>query len=239
MNFQSVRAEKDTAMRRYDIQRNLKTFVRISTLFSLLVLCFSWSCPWIPAALDIAGEFFRTIKSVLYQRQYGFLLVNTLALAIYFSNHKNVDVAQPDLYDEYVSESAAANLHLPESETKIAVVNPNSSSPVGTRRSKLVVVTECSASVKCREIEVTETGRSYRRSQSESFERRTVAVRRELRRSETEMAVGRQSMEEMSSEEFRIIVESFIAKKKRDLKEEDIHNLVRSRSYSHPGVAEP
>lgn len=245
MDFDSVRAEKEEAMRNYNRQRNLKTFVRIATLFSLLVLLFSWSSPLIiPAAVEIAGEFFLSFKSVLYQRQYVFLLTNALVLAIYSLNHKNDDVAQPDLYDEYVSKSAssAANLHSPQSEMKTAVVNLNSGSPVkkaGNMTSALVVLTECSSPVTQPEIQVTKTGRLYRRSQSESFESRKVAMPGELRRSETEngreMVVGRQSMEEMSSEEFRIIVESFIAKKKKDLREEDIKNI----THSHSGVGEP
>ncbi|KAF5740784.1 hypothetical protein HS088_TW11G00863 [Tripterygium wilfordii] len=213
MDFDSVRAEKEDANK----QRKLKTFVSMAALFSLLVLIFSCSSPH-------AGELFRTLKSVLYQRQYVFLLMNVLVLAIYFSNHKNADVARPDLYDEYVSKSTAA------AEMKSAVLNRNSGSPVkkiGNTTRALDVFAERSAPA---------TGRRYRRSQSESFERRTVELQRELRRSETEN--GRRSMEEMSSEEFRNIVESFIAKKKKDLREEDI-KITDSHPHSQSGVPEP
>lgn len=172
----------------------------------------------------------------------------------------NDSVSQPDLYDQYVSFSSSCRRRRTVNEDKQLIVFSPAAAEVqpdeNTFQNKQIVHSEnadCAPAEKnpVSELAVTETckadseeKKSFRRTRSEKYsvENMKMSHRRELRRSGTEngreMVVAggrtltRKSMQEMNSEEFRLTIESFIASKRKILRDENFAVLMEEKDSS-------
>ncbi|OMO75219.1 hypothetical protein COLO4_26261 [Corchorus olitorius] len=267
--FDNVKAEKEDALWRYNMERKLRNIgLNFCGVFSVLFLL-SWSFfpTLIPDTLGVAEDFLRRFVSTFNKPLFTFILLNFIILVVYvLSNQKQTQkqITNPDIYDEYVSSrrsiptSAAFVPYSPPPEETVVdkqivlVENAVAVSPVNKQRPTVETVTETKRSlspVKEQPTMITAVNtkpnkpvvsstteefiiktKEYRRSRSMISEPRNQRPHREFRRSET--AIGRElvvsdrepprkSMDEMSSEEFQSIIESFIAERKKTLLQEN------------------
>ncbi|KAF2324606.1 hypothetical protein GH714_015580 [Hevea brasiliensis] len=246
--FDIVKAEKADAMRRYKRERIYRFSLPLAGAFTLLFCSFSW-LPVVhemaKAYLSVLNHHllvFLLINAMV-------LVIYHLSAAA--AGGKNDSASQPDLYDQYVSFSFSPSSRrrtTAEGEKQLVVVSPAAvevQPDENTFHNKQIVHYEnanCAPVEKnpVNELAVTETykadsdeTKSFRRTRSEKYaiEKIKRSQRRELRRSGTEngreMVVAggrtltRKSMQEMNSEEFRHTIESFIASKRKILRDEN------------------
>ncbi|KAJ4701977.1 tRNA-methyltransferase non-catalytic subunit trm6MTase subunit [Melia azedarach] len=248
--FNSIKAEKAEAMRRYNRHKRLKNFFFFAEVFAALVVL-SWSSyTYIPAAAEMAGRFLRHYVAVLAKPLYVFISINILIILISFLPSQKP--TKPDFYDEYVTITTNNNNsgnvprrtfttadHSPTPEDTvvdkqiICVYNAVKNSPVEKNLVCASRLKDCEAkqAVLCpiqqKKIEAATETKKYTRTRSERLDREN---QRELRRSETaikrEVAARRScEMDDLSSEEFRMTIETFIAAKKKTLIRENTLDL--------------
>ncbi|KAE8675256.1 CYP722 protein [Hibiscus syriacus] len=243
--FDNVKAEKEDALWNYNMEGNLRiglSFVGILLVLFLLSLFLLPSL--IPPTVEIAGDFRRYLVFTYDKPLFIFILVNIIILAVYVLSKKS-QIQEPtagsDIYDKYVSSrrsvppSSVDSAALATDETTVdkkTILVKNAAALVSqVKQQRTITETKCSVSADKQQPTENRTDpsevikqREYLRSRSmvsESLIQRT----REFRRSETAMISGelmisgteppRKSMDEMSSEEFRWIIDSFIAEKKK------------------------
>ncbi|CAA7042641.1 unnamed protein product [Microthlaspi erraticum] len=231
-----VEAEKAEAMRRYNSRRSFRYVLRGVALASL---CYLWF-PTVAISLQTAGDcLYRTAVVVLTNRSVVFVFANLIvALIFVLSRDRDDDESSsvstaPDLYDRYTSFSAvnvtasAEKLEDDERSCSTAVPDQNTTSSAITvtasadekvedyTMKQIVpaffpeVVVEAAVSTDVKGI--------YRRTKSEvKKESRFRPVAMEYRRTES----ANSALERLSSEEFRLKVETFIMEKKRSLVQE-------------------
>ncbi|KAK3231657.1 hypothetical protein Dsin_003538 [Dipteronia sinensis] len=264
-DFNNVKAEKVEAMRLYNQQKKLKSFLFLFEVFLGLALLFWYSTYFVPVAADVARDFLRRIAVVFERSLYVFLVINVLVVVIYvFSVEKPT---KPDVYDEYVSittttvsgqivssssssAAAAATVESPPPEESVntvsdrqivcvdnAVHNPPANQSVIRAKTATAAAGTAYRDRESRQSRfgaVTTETKTYRRTRSEMYVKDNRP--RELRRSETSLsaaAVGRDStrrassaaMDDLSSEDFRMTIETFIAAKKKSLIRENTLDL--------------
>lgn len=239
--FYSVKAEKHLAMRKYRNQKKLKWFFEACVALFLLMQ----SSTWFPIVSDFSGKLFQEMISVFKSHLFIFALFNVILLAVYVLSGRfpkpKVDVgSEPDLYDEFVTNSElsrripagdfspAQDNSRPSAETVLSenagsVCNRNDAKPNGSVCTEKEEEEEKKALVEKR----------YQRTQSVRFEERNEIVdrsRKDFRRSCTDIcrkltcsreeataaavAVEASSVNRMSNEEFNRTIEAFIAAKK-------------------------
>ncbi|KAJ0087311.1 hypothetical protein Patl1_09183 [Pistacia atlantica] len=244
-NFNNVKAEKAEAMRRYNRQKKLKSFRFLLEVVAAMALL-SWSFyTYIPVATEMAKDFLSQPVAVFDRSLFVLVIVNVLILLIFVSSSQTPE--KSDFYDEYVNittnvprRSVPAAEQSPElkettlSDKQIVCVdnavncqvdkNATDSEP----KEKHVI-----SPVRCSTVDAVSEPKRYRRSRSERLEQEK---RRELRRSKTVVnreMVGEKSeparrssaMDDLSSEEFRMTIETFIASKKKTLIQENTLDL--------------
>ncbi|KAK8580885.1 hypothetical protein V6N13_143943 [Hibiscus sabdariffa] len=252
----NVKAEKEDALWRYNMERNL-SFVG----FLLVLFLLSWSLlpTLIPHTVQISGDFRRYLVSTFNKPLFTFILVNIIILAVYVLSNQNQNqnqnqiqkpTASTDIYDQYVSSrpsvpksivAPATNETMVDKEIILVENAAALVSPVKQQRetSGRDTITETKPSISPFKQQPTENRtaptevikrKEYGRSRSMVSESRNQRTR-DFRRSETamisrELVVSgaeppRKSMDEMSSEEFRTIIDTFIAEKKKTLMQEN------------------
>ncbi|XP_021285293.1 uncharacterized protein LOC110417329 [Herrania umbratica] len=269
--FDNVKAEKEDALWRYNMERKLRMGLRLCGFcLALFLLLWSWFPTLIPDTVEVAGDYGRCFVSTFNKPLFTFILVNIIILAVYILSSQKQSQKQtscPDLYDEYVGSrrsnptsvvAAAYNSPVAEEtmvDKKIILVeNALALSPVKQQPTTVDTVTETKRSpspakqttmirtaVKKTKPAVSATPeaktKEYRRTRSMVSESRNQ-LPREFLRSDT--AIGRElvvsggdpprkSMDEMSSEEFQSIVDSFIAERKRTLLQENTAHYTRRK----------
>ncbi|KAL4274068.1 hypothetical protein GQ457_13G019780 [Hibiscus cannabinus] len=235
-DFDHVKAEKEDALWRYNLDRKLRFGLRF---FGFLLLLFLLSWPFFPTlvlhAVQAAGDFRRSFVSAFNKPLFTFIVVNIIIVAVYILSGPKKNRRQStsnDIYDEYVTfhRSTPAST---VSNSPVMVENAVAVSQVKPKKQQQPTESRTMAKTKA-EVSPTEVKpKQYRRTRSMVSGYRQERRRdREFRRSETdvrsrESAVSaieppRKSMEEMSSEEFRLIIDSFIAERKKSLIQENI-----------------
>ncbi|PPR86297.1 hypothetical protein GOBAR_AA34396 [Gossypium barbadense] len=222
--FDNVKAEKEDALWRYNMERKLMIGFRLIgfllVLFLLLWLCF-------PTIVESADHFRLRFVSAFNKPLFTFIIVNIIILAVYaLSNQKRThkQSTRNNIYDEYVSSyrsipaiSAVVTANVsdfPVTEVSrvdkriVLVENAVAASPVKQRAKIIDTITE------------KRVLREFRRSE-------TAVSSREMVMSSIEPA--RKSMEEMSSEEFQLIIDSFIAERRKTLMQENIGHYSRRK----------
>ncbi|KAJ8772648.1 hypothetical protein K2173_027825 [Erythroxylum novogranatense] len=248
--FDKVKAEKADALRRYKIKRSFTLCLRVTGALVFL----SWSFMSIP---DILGFAYSCVP-LLRAEFCVFVLVNVIVLLVYRSsiNGGHDDGFQPDLYDQYLScsrsssSSSSSSFYLLLDGTQPAALKLQVKRTV---RSKSVDYAPLAKNM-TRELSVRNTkplpekeAKQFSRTRSELSVSTEKRIRqRKLRPSETEnerhlvvdedYREARKSMEEMNSEEFRQTIESFIAKKKKILMDEN-HALMSEATGEHKVIA--
>ena len=259
--FVNVKAEKEDALWRYNMEKKLRIGLRLTgILLALFLLSCSWFPTLIPDTVEVAGDFGRRFVSTFNKPLFTFVLVNIIVLVVSILSSQKPTQKQTNssnIYYEYVSSSrsiptatsAVANATLTTEETMVdkqivLVENAVSLSPVKQPQTTVDTVTETKISLSPVEqpttirtvtkikpdVSSTEVKqKEYRRTRSMVSESRNQR-HREFRRSETainkELVISgreppRKSMDEMSSEEFQLKIDSFIAEKKKTLIQEN------------------
>ncbi|XVF36068.1 hypothetical protein REPUB_Repub19eG0026400 [Reevesia pubescens] len=127
--FDNVKAEKEDALWRYDMERKLRIGFRFIGFFVVLFLL-SWS--WFPSLINdtvaVAGDFRRCFISTFNKPLFTFVVVNIIIVVVYFLSKQKQTQKQsttPDIYDEYVScgrsipKSAVATATTTKEETTV------------------------------------------------------------------------------------------------------------------------
>ncbi|XP_008800739.2 uncharacterized protein LOC103715017 [Phoenix dactylifera] len=216
-----VKAEKETAMRRYRRLRKIAKLFRLLEAFAAL-LFLSWSSARLPAAARFSGYFLRRLAAVILSPRFVFLLGNAIVLVLFAKSRQlssSADDSDGGLYDQFL-----------ESRRRIGFSPPP---PRTTPASPEEVVFEDKAV--CMET------RPCRRSGSERIVRRRKSLERrrkslELRRAESDVGpkgekppqppptAAKEEWETSTddAEEFRRTIEAFIAKQTRFHREESM-----------------
>lgn len=203
-----IKAEKEIAMRRFRRVRRIGQLLRYIEAAAALIL-FSYSSTHISAAARNSGEFLRQAASILISPRFVFFLGNAIVLVLLKSGN-------------FSSESASTGTGLSSVYSDMSFSPPPIFGTVAEERK-----TVCEANPACR------------RSRSEKFERRREEGK--LRRAETLCSGGGKAWtmvahdkggataqdrvgaeEEVDAEEFRRIIEEFIAKQQRFQREESL-----------------
>ncbi|KAH9758794.1 tRNA-methyltransferase non-catalytic subunit trm6MTase subunit [Citrus sinensis] len=209
--FNNVKAEKAKAMRNFNRQKILKKL----EVFTALALMAWSSYNYIPVAVKISADFLRHNVAVFGQPLYVFIAVNMLIVIISVLSLQKP--AKQDFYKEYVSitnrSSTATSAKddqkpAPEvtvSDNQIACVDNVVNSPVEAKAAAPVPLEDCELPKRA----VSAVG--------------TVTEAKEYRRTRSERRSS--EMDDLSSEEFRMTIETFIASKRKTLIEENTLDL--------------
>ncbi|KAK1281118.1 hypothetical protein QJS04_geneDACA023159 [Acorus gramineus] len=198
-DFDTVKAEKAIAMRRYRRLQKLRNLFRAAELLSAVILL-SWFSARLPFVLRISGDYLRRLSAVLVSPRFVFLLGNAIVLTLFAkSGHLNSSEAAGagDLYSEFINRQKP------------------SPPPPAAAPEEIVYHDKgvCEESVSPGAADnVKESRKDLRRSETE-IGRKAASVERE---EEEEAVVG------MSNEEFRRKIEAFIAKQIKFQRDESL-----------------
>lgn len=235
--FNNVKAEKAQAIRNYNLQ---KIFQKLEVFTALALLAWS-SYNYTPVAVKISADFVGHNAAVFGQPLYVFIAINMLIVIISVLSFQKP--AKQDIYKEYVSitnrsstTTSATDERQPGpevtvSDNQIARVDNVVNSPVEAEA--VAAIPPEDGEVPKRAVGTVTEVKQYRRTRSERLDRKGSS-RGLLTRSETlikradQVNEGRRSsemMDDLSSEEFRMTIETFIASKKKRLIEENTLDL--------------
>ncbi|KAK1325987.1 hypothetical protein QJS10_CPA01g01209 [Acorus calamus] len=213
--FDSVKAEKSTALKRYRRIQKLRNVFRAAELLSA-VFFFSWFSARIPFAVRISGDYLRRFSAVLVSPRFVFLLGNAIVLTLFAKSGQictstsasdSGDSGDRDFYGEFVnSQKSAAPEEVVYHDKGVC---EESVSPVPDRK------------------------HPYGRSMSEgaSADHLKEACRELGRKAETEAEMEEEEAEVgMSNEEFRRTIEAFIEKKQINFQREELMAVISTES---------
>lgn len=265
LEFDTVKAEKDAALWRYNIEKKLRIGLRfVGFLLALFLLFWSWFPMLIPDTIEVAGDLRRRFVSAFNKPLFTFVVVNIIIVSVYAlssqkQNQNKKTTNNPNIYDEYVSSSrsiptsaavASAGDQSVVDKQIVLIENAVALSPLKQQPTTVGAVTETKISLLPIPVKVTKTKPNvasavvkqseYQRTRSMVPESRNQRRRpKEFRRSETDIMSKdlvisgteppRKSMDEMSSEEFQSIIDSFIAEKKKTLMQENTAHYTRRK----------
>ncbi|KAH7520004.1 uncharacterized protein LOC107424669 [Ziziphus jujuba] len=251
-DFDNVKAEKASAMRKYNRLRSLAKVFRFAELFvALLVL--SWTFTRLPFAVKISGEYFRKLLTVIVSPLFVFILCNGIIVSLiaksgkFSGQNQSANSVEAELYEEITRNSSSSSertMSESESETQ-------SSATENIVYDDKQIISEVNTTTATQNEVETDTDsnpdsdhpKSYRRTQSEKFNREcSVKNHGELRRSETEKFVNITKsgedcppeklypQDKLSDDEFNRTVEAFIAKQLRFRRQESLSIVLPNQS---------
>lgn len=203
--------------------QNVLFIVKVST-----VLAFTGYCgyPTIINVLDGVDLWFGWFRLVLRNVFFIFIILNVLIGSIYFSFLNTTNKKKQDLYDEYIAAVPTVVRSSPETSSALMEVG-DYGGEYYNKSSYYETVPPCQAvntveESKCYERVVVETSsKSYRKTTSLEKKKKRSTV--EYRRTESERVLVKtaswrsHAMDELSSEEFRMKVETFITGYKKKM----------------------
>lgn len=225
LNFYNIKAEKANAILRYNQLRKIANLIRFIEILVVLVLL-SRLTFHVPVAVKNSGGFFRDFSGIFSSPRFVFVLGNIIVITLFaksgqFSGRDSGKrFSGDDLYDEFVKNSEKnQKVFFPgnvENRAQLSIKQSISENPA-------VVEKKCLD----QSLEI----KHYKRTNSEILER-TKKPNRVLKRSETEnfgkkiessekSNKGLYPEDAMSSEEFRLKVETFIARQQKFRMEEE------------------
>lgn len=229
-----VEAEKAEAMRRYNNRSSFRNILRLAAVASL---CYLWF-PTVVITLQTAGDWiYRAGAVFITDRSVVFVIANLIVALIFLlsgemNNESNIE-PESDLYGQYTSSSSSVIVTASASASVEKVVeDDDSNKQIVTASASGEKVVEDDDDDSNKQIvpafiteveddqanrEAVTTTRIYRRTKSET-KKEIIRPVMEYRRTESAKVVA---MERLSSEEFRLKVESFIMEKKRSLIQEN------------------
>ena len=204
----TIKVEKANAILRYRQLRRITNLFRLIEVCLVLILVSKFSLQ-LPIAMKISGEYFRDLSVTVISPRFVFVVGNAIVIILFvksgqFSGNNQAEkFDETQIYNEFVEKSDG---NMPE-----------------TSAGKETVVMV--------DTYTTYEARIYRRTQSENpIKQIPDKTRRELRRSVTEKCMKSASADsceknysedDLSNEEFRRIVEAFIARQQRFRREEE------------------
>ncbi|KAL5563036.1 hypothetical protein UlMin_032783 [Ulmus minor] len=216
INFYNIKAEKANAILRYNQLRKIANLFRFIEVLVVLILISRISIQ-LPHAVKNSGGYFRELSFFVVSPRFVFVLGNLIVIILFAKSGRfsGKRFSGDDIYEEFIKRSEKNQKIFPD-QIRIE----HSQKPI-TLENRLVDERKCDSS----EI------KSYTRSNSAILERPRKS-NRQLRRSETQKIEGNfQSGEKvekslypedaMSNEEFRLKIESFIARQQRFRIEEE------------------
>ncbi|KAJ7953038.1 tRNA-methyltransferase non-catalytic subunit trm6MTase subunit [Quillaja saponaria] len=257
-DFDNVKAEKASAMRRYNLLQTIaKLFRTVEICIAVVIL--SWIFTLLPLAVKISGEYARRLYGLIGSPLFVFIIGNAIIITLVAKSGlvngetSGSDNAETEIYEEFLKNSGGDATKSP-SETDnpsrepeefeyhdkqiISELNLNVTSHMLEDQAEIDTCT-----VKDRETEIDlDFPKVYRRTQSEKFKpNNTMESKRELRRSETEKFLNNANSghnppenlypeDNLSNEEFQRTIEDFIAKQMKFLREESLAIVVKSQS---------
>ncbi|KAG4214328.1 hypothetical protein ERO13_A01G114500v2 [Gossypium hirsutum] len=238
----NVKAEKEDALRRYNMERKLRLGLRyMGFLLVLFLISWSWFPPLIPHIIEVAGDLSQRYINTLNDLFFIFILMNIIILVVYILSTQKQSTSS-GIYDEYVCSHRSI---IPAEATvldKQIVVVENAVDVAETKR-PLSQIKQQPWSTKTKPA-ITSTDKvkqkEYRRTRSVVSESGKRRPRRVYRRSETaitgrELVVcsaesAREAIHEISNEEFQLKVDSFIAERRKALMQENIAHYTKCMS---------
>ncbi|XP_062076783.1 uncharacterized protein LOC133781727 [Humulus lupulus] len=225
INFYNIKAEKANAILRYNQLRKLANLFRLVEILVVVVLISRISFH-VPVAVKNSGGFLRDFSGILSSPRFVFVVGNVIVITLFvksgqFSGRDSgKKLSEYDLYDEFVKNSSEKNQKVIFREKFVEPVISSSAKPKHNAFEEDLVMVER----KCSEV------KNFQRSNSEIVVRPKKPNSRDLKRSETENfgkrieRSGDQIVrsnkdlypeDNMSSEEFKLKVEAFIARQQR------------------------
>ncbi|EPS74550.1 hypothetical protein M569_00213 [Genlisea aurea] len=197
LKFYDVGLEKRRAFARHSRIKRIAALFRFFE-FCLFLLLFSKYSPQISLLkFSFSGEYFRGVTLTLASPQFVFFVGNAIVVALLLGSAKTGG-KPTDFYDEYVSKSQSAH--------RIRINYPDKENESLTRSCPAKLPTPTPTPTQTETLEVR---RYLKRTRSGNFRKAAVDS-------------GKKSpAEEVSSEEFRRIVEAFIERQQRFLREEE------------------
>lgn len=211
INFYNIKAEKANAILRYNQLRKIANLFRFVEVLVVLILVSKLSLH-VPHAVKNSGGYVKDMTLVLISPRFVFVLGNVIVFTLFAkagqfsSQDSGKKFSENDLYDEFVKSS--------EKNRRVFVDNRAAKKQSVSDNTRVVVAEKIKNPI----VEI-------KRSNSEIMER-PKKPKSVLKRSETEK-FGEIKSEKclypedlMSSEEFRLKVEAFIARQQRFRMEE-------------------
>ncbi|GMI90664.1 hypothetical protein like AT5G66440 [Hibiscus trionum] len=216
-DFDSVKAEKEDAVWRYKMGKKLKIVFRLA---EFLLAFFLLSCfpTLIRATIAVTGDFCRLFVSTFNKPLFTFVFINVIVIVVYILSRQKQTQKQPtstDIYDEYACSSrlsiatSTASTAAPATEETMVdkqIIFEDNAAPLSPEKQLETTVD-------------TDTIRETNISLSPVPVDETVIGGGELVVAGIEPP--RKSMDEMSCEEFQLIIDSFIAERKKILLQEN------------------
>lgn len=235
MDYLNIQAEKATAMMRY---RRLRNITKMRRLLEILVALafFSWSSTRLPSVLNLAAQFLVRVYEYLVNPHITFVIGNAIIVVVVFLSRRNNAAGNAvasggnafDFSDEMVPTpppTLAAETEEMEADRETACVDKEivvSENVVGEVQCGAV-----SAAIEEGEKVKRRSNRSFERTKSEKLTKRESqrsAPGRILRRSESVVVSSTErvitsfdTVDKLSSEEFRRTIEDVIAEHRRRL----------------------
>ncbi|XP_062010826.1 uncharacterized protein LOC133727233 [Rosa rugosa] len=238
-SFDNVKAEKASAMRRYNRLRTIARLFRLTELCVAAVLL-SWTFTRLPFALRISLDYLRLFSGVVSSPLFVFLVCNAIIVSL-FAKSRNVtasasprdpkDDVETQLYDEFTNNcggkmSNSGNDVVSSVKEEVVYQDKQIISEVNATDPK--PETDPNSGTGSDADSDSDSGlefpKAIRRTKSEKFER---VVPAKLKRSDTEdcrkmLRSGEETVPEdfdpeddLSNEEFQRAIEAFIEKQKR------------------------
>ncbi|KAM5576092.1 hypothetical protein ABKV19_007122 [Rosa sericea] len=238
-SFDNVKAEKASAMRRYNRLRTIARLFRLAELCVAAVLL-SWTFTRLPFALRISLDYLRLFSGVVSSPLFVFLVCNAIIVSL-FAKSRNVtasasasaspqdpkDDVETQLYDEFTNNcggkmSNSGNDVVSTVKEEVVYQDKQIISEVNAADPK--PETDSNSGAGSDSDSGLEFPKAIRRTKSEKFER---VVPAKLKRSDTDdcrkmLRSGEETVPEdfnpeddLSNEEFQRAIEAFIEKQKR------------------------
>ncbi|MBA0759596.1 hypothetical protein Gotri_022456 [Gossypium trilobum] len=208
----NVKAEKEDALWRYNMERKLRLGLRyMGFLLVLFLISWSWFPPLIPHIIEVAGDLSQRYVNTLNDPFFIFILMNIIILVVYILSTQKQSTSS-GIYDEYVSSHRSI---IPAEATVLD--------------KQIVVVGNA--------VDVAETKRPLSPIKQQPWTTKTkpaitstdkVKQKEELVVCSAESA--REAIHEMSNEEFQLKVDSFIAERRKALMQENIAHYTKCMS---------
>ncbi|CAE5957969.1 unnamed protein product [Arabidopsis arenosa] len=218
-----MEAEKAEASRRYNNPfQNIRSYVELAGVVALGYCCLPAIVNLLHVVVPLWFDWFTLVLRNLF---FVFVVVNVIIFLIYitFSKTKTTEKKEPEIYDQYVAALPSPPTVTPFDYYDILKVGDFGYEHTSSYREivpefQAVKAVEESSCTYGQEV-VEMSSKSYRRTRSEKKKTERMV---EFRRTESERVTKTgswrsQSIDGLSSEEFRMTVETFISEKKKML----------------------
>ncbi|KAL6273980.1 hypothetical protein ACE6H2_024672 [Prunus campanulata] len=248
-DFEDVKAEKASAMRRYNRLRSVAKLFRFAELGAGVVFV-SWTFSRLPCALTLSRDYFRLLSGVVSSPLFVFFLCHVIIASLVFKSrhvapaHNHDDAIEAKLYEELIENGGGGSGSSSKSQFGDDVISGVKEEEEVVYQDKQIVSEVNSADPKADTDSTSDSESEFpkiiRRTRSEKFEREPKTAK--LRRSETEigrniMRAGEdyppENMEEednLSNEEFQRTIEAFIEKQLKFRHQESLAIVLPKKS---------